>query len=142
MKTFNTLLLIQSTPAEGQSEATEQVVIQQGEFSEQETTTTTQSDENNPIQNGEQKGTNWSSYLFIGLIIIVFYFFMIRPQSKRAKEERKFREALKKGDKIVTIAGIHGKILELDETTAVIETEGQGKLRIEKTAIAKNQSAQ
>jgi len=141
MKTFNTLLLIQSTPAEGQSEAPEQVVIQQGEFSEQETTTT-QPDNDVPIPNEEPKGTNWSSYLFIGLIIIVFYFFMIRPQSKRAKEERKFREALKKGDKIVTIAGIHGKILELDETTAVIETEGQGKLRIEKTAIAKNQSAQ
>jgi len=140
MKTFNTLLFIQSTPAEGQSEAPEQVVIQQGEVSGQETTT--QSDENNPIQNGEQKGTNWSSYLFIGLIIVVFYFFMIRPQSKRAKEERKFREALKKGDKVVTIAGIHGKILELDETTAVIETEGQGKLRIEKAAIAKNQAAQ
>ncbi|MCL2041134.1 MAG: preprotein translocase subunit YajC [Bacteroidales bacterium] len=141
MKTFNTLLLIQSAPAEGQSEAPEQVVIQQGEFSDQGTTTT-QPDENNPIQNGEQKGTNWSSYLFIGLIIVVFYFFMIRPQSKRAKEERKFREALKKGDKVVTIAGIHGKILELDETTAVIETEGQGKLRIEKAAIAKNQAAQ
>ena len=141
MKTFNTLLLIQSTPAEGQSEATEQVVIQQGEFSEQETTTT-QPDNDVPIPNEEPKGTNWSSYLFIGLIIIVFYFFMIRPQSKRAKEERKFREALKKGDKIVTIAGIHGKILEIDETTAVIETEGQGKLRIEKAAIAKNQAAQ
>jgi len=141
MKTFNTLLFIQSTPTEGQSELPEQVVIQQGEFSEQETSTT-QSDEKNPTPNEEPKGTNWSSYLFIALIIVVFYFFMIRPQSKRAKEERKFREALKKGDKIVTIAGIHGKVLELDETTAVIETEGQGKLRIEKAAIAKNQAAQ
>jgi preprotein translocase subunit YajC len=142
MKTFNTLLLIQT---EGQVSETSQPEFvqqdlqgQQDETSKQETSTT-QLDDKDPTQNGK---TNWSSYLFIALIIVVFYFFMIRPQSKRAKDERKFREALKKGDKIVTTAGIHGKVLELDETTAVIETEGQGKLRIEKAAIAKNQSAQ
>jgi len=139
MKTFNTLLLIQTDHAEGQSEVQEQVVIQQDEqpvqqtFTEQPVPTTE--------KNSAPEGNKWVNYLFILLIIVVFYFFLIRPQSKRAKEERKFRESLKKGDKIVTSAGIHGKLLEIDETTVVIETEGQGKLRIEKVAIIKNQSA-
>ena len=142
MKTFNTLLFIQT---DGQViEPTPQDVSQDVQNQPDEApvsgTSTTQPDNNVPAQTEEPKGTAWSNYLFIGLIIIVFYLFMIRPQSKRAKEERKFREALKKGDKIVTIAGIHGKIVEIDETTAVIETEGQGKLRIEKAAIAKNQA--
>jgi preprotein translocase subunit YajC len=69
------------------------------------------------------------------LIIPVFYLFMIRPQMKKQKEARKFRENLKPGDKIVTIGGIHGKIKEMNETTVVIETEG-ARLRIEKSAIS------
>jgi preprotein translocase subunit YajC len=70
------------------------------------------------------------------LIVVVFYFFMIRPQTKRTKEAKKFREALKKGDKVITIGGIHGKIVEVQDTTFTIETEGQGRLRIEKSAVA------
>jgi preprotein translocase subunit YajC len=143
MSTFNTLLFIQAdAPAEGQNENQGQTVFQQGEtqaesalVTEQPGTPVTAA----PVQ--KEEGKSWGNWLFILLIIVVFYFFLIRPQSKRAKEERKFREALKKGDKIVTTAGIHGKIVELDETTAVIETEGQGKLRIEKAAIAKQQPA-
>ncbi len=69
------------------------------------------------------------------LIMGVFYFFMIRPQMKKQKELKKFRESLQVGSKIVTIGGIHGKIKELNDTTAVIETEG-GRLRIEKAAIS------
>jgi preprotein translocase subunit YajC len=70
------------------------------------------------------------------LIVVVFYFFFIRPQSKKNKELKKFRESLKKGDKIITAGGVHGKILEVGETTVIIETEGQGKLKIEKMSIA------
>jgi len=69
------------------------------------------------------------------LIMVVFYFFMIRPQMKKQKELKKFRESLAVGSKIVTIGGIHGKIKEMNETTVVIETEG-GRLRIEKAAIS------
>jgi len=139
MSTFNTLLFIQTT--EGQtSENQEQTVIQQAETPAQETYTTEQ-----PAPVTEQESAppskGFGNWVFILLIIAVFYFLMIRPQSKRAKEERKFREALKKGDKIVTTAGIHGKIIEMDETTIVVETEGQGKLRFEKAAIAKHQPA-
>jgi preprotein translocase subunit YajC len=70
------------------------------------------------------------------LIVVVFYFFMIRPQVKKTKEQKKFRENIAKGDKIVTIGGIHGKITEVQETTVVIEVEGGNKLKIEKNAIS------
>jgi preprotein translocase subunit YajC len=77
-----------------------------------------------------------TSFLPIILIMVVFYFFMIRPQMKKAKEQKQFREALKKGDKVITIGGIHGRILEIADTTIIIETEGQGRLKIERTAVS------
>lgn len=70
------------------------------------------------------------------LIVVVFWLFFIRPQSKKNKELQKFREALKRGDKVITAGGIQGKILEVQDTTVVIETEGLGKLKIEKSSIA------
>jgi preprotein translocase subunit YajC len=70
------------------------------------------------------------------MIVVIFYFFFIRPQSKKNKDLKKFRESLKKGDKIITAGGVHGKILEVGETTVIIETEGQGRLKIEKASIA------
>ena len=73
--------------------------------------------------------------VMIILMIVVFYFFMIRPQMKKQKELRKFREGLKPGDKIVTIGGIHGKILEISDSTVLIQSEGT-KLRIEKAAVS------
>lgn len=88
-----------------------------------------------PAAEGE-KSNPLMTFLPLILIVVVFYFFMIRPQQKKAKEAKKFREALKKGDKIVTIGGIHGKIIEVQETTFTIETEGQGRLKIEKAAVA------
>jgi preprotein translocase subunit YajC len=73
--------------------------------------------------------------LFWVAIIAIFYFFMIRPQAKKAKEAKKFREALEKGVKVVTIGGIHGKVLEVHETTVLIDAGG-AKLRVEKSAIS------
>ena len=78
----------------------------------------------------------WSSLMFMVLIFVVFYFFFIRPQIKRQKEQKKFRENLGKGQKIITIGGIHGRIVEMQETTCTIEVEGGVKLRIEKSAVA------
>jgi preprotein translocase subunit YajC len=69
------------------------------------------------------------------LIMVIIYFFMIRPQTKRQKELKKFRENLQVGDKVVTIGGIHGKILEIAETTVLINSEGS-KIRLDKTALA------
>jgi preprotein translocase subunit YajC len=77
-----------------------------------------------------------STIVMMVLIVVVFYFFFIRPQSKKNKELKKFRESLAKGDKIITAGGVHGKILEVGETTVIIETEGQGRLKIEKMSIA------
>jgi len=73
--------------------------------------------------------------VMIVLMIGVFYFFMIRPQMKKQKELKKFREGLKPGDKIVTIGGIHGKILEISDATVLIQSEGT-KLRLEKSAVS------
>jgi len=75
------------------------------------------------------------------LIIVVFYFFMIRPQLKKAKEQKKFRENIKVGDKIVTIGGIHAKIAEIQETTFMIMVEGGVKLKIEKNAVSMDSSS-
>ena len=74
------------------------------------------------------------------LIIVVFYFFMIRPQLKKTKEQKKFRENIAKGDKIVTIGGIHAKIVEVQEKTLIIEVEGGHKLKIEKSAVSMDSS--
>ena len=68
-------------------------------------------------------------------IAAIFYFFVIRPQQKKIKQEKEFESALKVGDKIITKSGFHGKISELTETTAVIETMS-GKLKIERSAIS------
>ena len=67
-------------------------------------------------------------------IAVVFYFFMIRPQMKRSKEAKSFRENLAIGDKIITSGGIHGKVLEITDTNVLISTES-GKLRMEKSSV-------
>ena len=83
----------------------------------------------------EGEGGN-SFFIMLALMFVVMYFFMIRPQVKKNKQQQTFREELSKGDKIVTNGGIHGKISEIRDTTFVIDTEGGGKLKIEKSAIS------
>lgn len=80
--------------------------------------------------------SSWMSLLPLFLILIVFYFFFIRPQTKKNKDLKKFREALKKGDKVITIGGIHGKVTEIKENTVVVEVGNQIKMTFEKSAIA------
>jgi preprotein translocase subunit YajC len=77
-----------------------------------------------------------SQLVMILLIIAVFYFFMIRPQMKKAKLEKVFKEGLLKGDKVVTIGGVHGKIVEVSETTFIVEVDTNVKLKIEKSAVS------
>ena len=74
-------------------------------------------------------------------IAVVFYFFMIRPQMKRSKEAKAFRENLAIGDKVITSGGIHGKVLEITDTNVLISTES-GKLRIEKSSVTMNEKDQ
>ena len=86
------------------------------------------------------KGGGWDSMIFLVLIVAVFYFFMIRPQLKKTKDQKKYIAELKKGDKIITIGGIHGKIAEINDKTFLIEVEGGNKLRIQREAISMDAS--
>jgi preprotein translocase subunit YajC len=76
------------------------------------------------------------SLILLVLMFVVVYFFMIRPQMKRQKQEKKFASELKRGDKVITKSGLHGKILDLnDDGTCVIES-GAGKMKFERSAIS------
>ncbi len=74
------------------------------------------------------------------LIVVVIYFFMIRPQQKRAKEQKEFRENVQKGDKIVTIGGIHAKIVEVKDNELVIDPGNNYKLTVDRSAISMESS--
>ncbi len=75
-------------------------------------------------------------FLPIVLIIVVFYFFMIRPQMKKAKDHKKYVEELKKNDRVITTSGIHGRIVDLNDTSFLIEVESGAKIRFDKSAIS------
>ena len=79
--------------------------------------------------------------VMLGLMVVVFYFFLIRPQQKKKKELQEFRNTLKQGDKVITIGGVHGKVLEITDTTVLISSEGT-KIRFEKSAIAQTVAEQ
>ena len=87
-------------------------------------------------------GSPMGSLWMFGLILVVMYFFMIRPQVKKQKDEKKYREEIGKGQKIVTTGGIHGKIVEDKDNTLIIEVEGGNRLKIERGAVSKELSAQ
>ena len=79
-------------------------------------------------------------WIMMLLMIAVLYFFMWRPESKRRKEMAKFREGLKKGDKIITAGGIYGTVKEVKETTLLIEVDGNVSLRIDKNMVVADNS--
>ena len=88
------------------------------------------------LLNATTSSSSTASLIMFGLIFLVMYFFMIRPQIKKQKKEQEYRSKLKKGDKVVTIGGIHGKIIEIKEESVVIEVYGVTKLKISKSAIS------
>ncbi|MGF1636764.1 MAG: preprotein translocase subunit YajC [Cyclobacteriaceae bacterium] len=81
-----------------------------------------------------------SNLILIGGIIIIFYFFMIRPQQKKQKDQKKFIESIKKGDDVVTIGGMHGKVVSVHDTTVVIDVDRGVKLTFEKTSLSLDNS--
>lgn len=87
-------------------------------------------------EGGEGGMGSYGTLIMFALIFVVFYFFMIRPQQKKQKEAKTFRENLQKGDRIVTIGGVHGKVESVKDSTIVISTEDGGKLKVEKSAVA------
>ncbi|MEI7422740.1 MAG: preprotein translocase subunit YajC [Prolixibacteraceae bacterium] len=79
-------------------------------------------------------------FLPLVLIIVVFYFFMIRPQMKRQKETQKFRDALQRGDKVVTSGGIYGRIDEIKDQIIFLEVAPNVKLKVDKSVVLKDMS--
>jgi len=83
------------------------------------------------------KGGSSGTLIMMGLMILVFWLFMIRPQAKKAKKQKEFINNLQKGDKIVTIAGIHGKVNKVnDDSTLELETSPGSYIKIERSAIS------
>ncbi|MDH5475617.1 MAG: preprotein translocase subunit YajC [Cyclobacteriaceae bacterium] len=87
------------------------------------------------LQAGSQ-GFDPMTLVLWGGIFVVFYFFMIRPQQKKAKDQKKFLGEIKKGDAVVTTGGIHGKISSVEEATVTIEVDKSTKLTIDKSSIS------
>lgn len=94
------------------------------------------------MSGGQQGGAGGlMQFLPLVLIVVVFYFFMIRPQMKKQKEAKKFMENIKKGDKVVTIGGIHGKIHEVQDNAFLVEIAEGVKVKVLKSAISMDGSA-
>ena len=89
------------------------------------------------LQAGGASGGGMSTLIMMGLMFVVFYFFLIRPQSKKAKEAQNFISSIKVGDKVITLAGIHGKIVSIndEDKTFLIQIDGPTRMKIEKTAV-------
>ncbi|MBR9859691.1 preprotein translocase subunit YajC [bacterium] len=78
----------------------------------------------------------YSSLIFLVLFIAVFYFLIFRPQIQKAKKQKEFKDALNKGDRVVTTGGIHGKILEMKDLTVTLDVGNGVKLKIDRSAIS------
>ena len=87
---------------------------------------------------GEGEQNPYSFFIMMILIIVVFYFFMIRPQMRKQKEIKQYRQNLQKGDKVVTVGGIYGKIIEVSEKTVLLDVGGDVKLKVDKNGLLKD----
>jgi preprotein translocase subunit YajC len=89
-----------------------------------------------PPQGGDPQSSLFSTLIMFALIIGIFYFLILRPQQKRQKERAKLLEAVKKGDKVITAAGLHATVAGLDEKTVLLQVADNVKLKYERSAIA------
>lgn len=76
------------------------------------------------------------NFVMLGLMAVIFYVFFIRPQQKKQKDQKKFTEEVKKGDQVVTLGGIHGKILSLDDATITLEIDRGCKMVVERSSVS------
>ena len=90
----------------------------------------------------QASGNNYSQFIMLGGMVAIFYFFFIRPQQKKQKDTKKFIEAVKKGDMVVTFGGIHGKVFSVDEATITLDVDRGNKLVVEKSSLSLDTSAQ
>ena len=87
-----------------------------------------------------QQGGGWMMWVMLALVFVIMWFFMIRPQRKQQKELEKFRSSLKKGSKVITAGGIYGRVVEVQETTLLVEIDSNVKIRIDKNSVVKDPS--
>ena len=88
------------------------------------------------LQAAQPEGSMMPTMIMMGLMFVGFYFLMIRPQMKKAKQEKSFQETLKVGSRVVTTSGMHAKIVQVVEDGVILETMS-GKLKFEKAAISR-----
>jgi len=88
------------------------------------------------LQAGNGGGSGISSFIMLGGMVVIFYLFFIRPQQKKQKDTKKFIEEVKKGDRIVTVGGIHGKVVTVEDDTITIDVDRGSKLVVEKSSIS------
>ena len=91
------------------------------------------------LQTAPQQGGNaaggWTMWVMLLLIFVIMWFFMIRPQRKQQKELQKFRDGLKKGDRVVTSGGIYGTVVEIKDKSVLVEVDKEVKIRVDKNAV-------
>ncbi len=87
-----------------------------------------------------QQGNPWSMFIFLILLFAIMWLFMIRPQQKRQKELKKFRDSLHEGQRVVTIGGIYGKVAQIKENKVVLEVAPNVKITFDKSAILRDTS--
>jgi preprotein translocase subunit YajC len=80
--------------------------------------------------------SSWPSMIFMVAIIGIFYFFMIRPQQKKAKDQKRFVEEVKKGDLVVTVGGAHGRVAEIEDDTFILEFERGTRIKFSKSSVS------
>ncbi|MDF9801028.1 preprotein translocase subunit YajC [Catalinimonas alkaloidigena] len=88
------------------------------------------------LQATEGQGGLIGNLILIGGIALIFYFFMIRPQQKKQKDQRNFISAVKKGDMVVTVGGVHGKVISVEDDTFILEVDRGAKIKFEKSSIS------
>ena len=89
-----------------------------------------------PSPDGGDTGFGNFQWIFFGAIILIFYFFMIRPQQKKQKSQKDFIASINKGDMVVTIGGIHGKVLSTEDQQITLEIDRGVKIKIDKTSVS------
>lgn len=90
---------------------------------------------------GQGGGGNYMSLIFIGAVFAIFYFILIRPQQKRAKQHKEFLENLKKGDKIITSGGLYGTITGISDDSVTIEIAEKVRVKIDKGTVVQHQKS-
>lgn len=88
-----------------------------------------------PPSGGDASGSLMTTVIMFGLIFVIFYFMIIRPQQKRAKERQAMLDSVKKGDRVITSGGMHGKVINIDDGTILVEVADNVKIKFERSAI-------